>query len=171
MSIISRSGWDSLSEIYPYEFSPNSLEEDLFHYLEKSSNRHDEIKYYYENGELETPSSLNESENEHVEMAVENTYQNQCYYNTQMVMEDSCLVYVEGYVTSRECPYPIPHAWLEIDISDGVKIVEVTLDEPSDIYFGVEFCWDIVRDALVAREKVDPIVEYILDYSSDSNFS
>jgi hypothetical protein len=75
----------------------------------------------------------------------------QCYANSNDLRRaEPALVYCEGVVACDGVPMPVPHAWL----SDGGKVVDVTLRTPARLYFGVPFDAEAMMDGSPLHEAI-----------------
>lgn len=148
-------GWDHVIEFYAHEFT-GDLKDSFEDYLDKRSEVYDEVKFYYDYGSFREIDPLNVDESKKIERYVNKQIPNQCYYNCQLSMDYKEFSYVEGYVLDNDIRRPVPHAWLEINN----KVVEVTLPEKGDLYYGVTFEDNEVREVMIKTEKTGPIVEH-----------
>lgn len=148
--------WDNPIEIFLHELNRRNLESELVEYMKERGEIFIEIKLYYENGRFfENTQNFTDEEKEIVNQ-YDKADPNQCYYNTQMIMNSDTLDYVEGYITTLDTARPIPHAWLSLN----GKVVDITLEEPdSTVYYGVSFDWKIVCKQLSERGHASPLIE------------
>jgi len=94
----------------------------------------------------------------------------QCYYNCWRALSCGDYRYFEGYVTSKDVPIPLEHAWLinkKNEVIDPTLIINVTKikNRLGDEYLGLEIPVEYCYKKGFKLKKSGP---YILDYFMDN---
>ena len=141
------------------ESSKEDLAASLWEYLSDAASRIPEATIYTEEASRRNTERLTDPQTAFAEQAL-NDFQpepNQCWANAQhmSVWYQDHLDYVEGVIASLSHPWPIYHAWVELD----GKVVETTLEnaphvETDGVYIGKHYSMDEVRDGMDAAEAL-----------------
>ena len=77
----------------------------------------------------------------------------ECFSNAaKLAIDDSSLIYCEGYFLSKKLPIPIYHAWV-IDREGKVidNTIRVQKDEGTRLYYGVEFSTEYLCATVLSK--------------------
>ena len=139
--------------------STEDLAVSLWEYLDDAASRIPEAAIYAEEASRRDTTPLTKPQTAFAEQAL-NDFQpepNQCWANSQhmAVWYRDHVEYVEGVIASLAHPWPVYHAWLELD----GKVVETTLEdaphvEPNGVYIGKRYSMEEVRTGINKAEAL-----------------
>lgn len=128
-----------------------NLEQRLREHLNQRKGADPAAKVCLEKGALRNTSPLAEVEYDKVEQLIDQVepVPKYCFRNSQcgiLCLRDDSLAYVEGFTMSQEVPFPVQHAWVEVN----GKVAEITIPHlsvsPNDaVYFGVEYGLEMLK--------------------------